>query len=80
LNKGGFLVRLFDQHIRTTQQPKTSICAADKVVQNIRRKTRQTCSAERKIAGLAVAQDDQPGWRDAFGENLIAQDYGRKRL
>ena len=39
-----------------TQKPNTTKAAADKLVKNIRRKTRQTCSAEEKtrivLAGL----------------------------
>jgi transposase-like protein len=49
LNKGGFLVHLIDSEIEMTKKPTTSKDAADKVVENIRRKTRQTCSSEEKI-------------------------------
>jgi len=49
LNNGGFLVHLIDWEIEMRQKPETSKDAADKLVKNIRRKTRQTYSAEEKI-------------------------------
>jgi len=32
-----------------------------------------------RLAGLSVAQDDQPRRRDSLGQNLIAQNKGGKR-
>jgi len=49
LNNGGFLVHFIDYEIEMMKKPTTSKDAADKVVKNIRRKTRQTYSAEEKI-------------------------------
>jgi len=49
LNRGGFLVHLIDWEIEMTKKPTASKDAADKVVKNIRRKTRQTYSSEEKI-------------------------------
>ncbi|MBX8802035.1 transposase [Ochrobactrum sp. MR28] len=47
--KGGFLVHFINWEIERTQKAGTSKDAADKLVKNIRRKTRQHYSAEEKI-------------------------------
>jgi transposase len=44
-----------------TKKPQTSKDAAEKVVKNIRRKTRQTYSAEEKIRILSVLYDPSEG-------------------
>ncbi|MCX7565560.1 hypothetical protein OS189_04295 [Sulfitobacter sp. F26169L] len=49
LNNGGFLVHRSRSGTKTNKKPGTSEDAADKLVKNIRRKTRQTYSAEEKI-------------------------------
>jgi len=49
LINGGFLVHLIDWEIEVMKKPETSKDAADKLVKSIRRKTRQTYSAEEKI-------------------------------
>jgi hypothetical protein len=49
LNNGGFLAHLIDWEIEMMKKPETSKDAADKLVKNIRRKIRQSYSAEEKI-------------------------------
>jgi transposase len=49
LNKGGFLVHLIAWEIEMNKKSGASKGAADRLVKNIRRKTRQTYSAEEKI-------------------------------
>jgi transposase len=49
LNNGGFLVHRNYHGVKMRQKSGTSKQSADKLVKNIRRKTRQTYSAEEKI-------------------------------
>jgi transposase len=49
LNNGGFLVHLNHWELEMNKKSGTSKDAADKLVKNIRRKTRQAYSAEEKI-------------------------------
>jgi transposase len=49
LNNGGFLVHLNHWELEMNKKSGTSKDAADKLVKTIRRKTRQTYSAEEKI-------------------------------
>jgi hypothetical protein len=59
LNNGGLLVHLIDYEIEMAKKPQTSKDAAEKVVKNIRRKTRQTYSAEEKIRIVADLRGEE---------------------
>lgn len=56
-----------------TKKPQTSKDAVEKVVKNIRRKTRQTCSAEEKISIILASLRGEESIKDAPPYHLCAQ-------